>query len=95
MKDGVFSSDIKLVDSSGQLLAKYEIASFSKSKQGRIHITDYLDDAIVDLIVITGVVKMEKQGMDNNISGSTRSGTRHDGLNVWILKRANEQQEPM
>lgn len=69
MKDGVFCSDIKLVDRSGQVLAKYEVASFSRSKHGRIHIVDHLDDAIVDLIVITGVAKMEKQRMDNNQSG--------------------------
>lgn len=74
MKDGVFSSDMKLVDPSGQVLAKYEVASFSKSKQGRIHIVDHLDEAIVDLIVITGVAKMEKQRMDNNVSGRPDQG---------------------
>ena len=65
---------MKLVDPSGQVLAKYEIASFSKSKQGRIHIVDHLDDAMVDLIIITGVARMEKQRMDNNVSGLPDQG---------------------
>ncbi|GAB0138757.1 hypothetical protein EsDP_00006981 [Epichloe bromicola] len=55
-----FSSDLRLVDQTGQVVADYESASFSLSKRGTLYFRVFVDELIRDWVVVTAMAKIEQ-----------------------------------
>lgn len=69
-----FSSDLRLVDQTGQVVADYESASFSFSKRGTLYFRVFLDDFIRDWVVVTAMAKIEQGRRRRSNAGGAAGG---------------------
>ncbi|KAH8692958.1 hypothetical protein BGW36DRAFT_385595 [Talaromyces proteolyticus] len=67
-RDGALTSNLKLVDSRGYIIARFNNASWSVKKQGTFDILGMMDQ--LDLIMVSGLARVEYQRR----SASTRNG---------------------
>ncbi|XWW96715.1 hypothetical protein V2A60_004694 [Cordyceps javanica] len=74
-RDGALTSNLKLKAADGSCLAKFDNASWSRSKQGTLEVMGVPPTGMLDAVVITGLAKIELQRRAN----SSRSGA---GINA-------------
>ncbi|KAJ6442171.1 BSD domain-containing protein C22A12.14c [Purpureocillium lavendulum] len=61
-RDGAMTSNLKLVDGRGAILATFDNASWSRKKQGTITVNSWMPaPAVLDVMIVTGMAKVEYQ----------------------------------
>ncbi|UNI22499.1 hypothetical protein JDV02_008384 [Purpureocillium takamizusanense] len=61
-RDGAMTSNLKLVDARGAVLAAFDNASWSLKKQGTLTVQDWMPPpALLDVMIVTGLARVEYQ----------------------------------
>lgn len=55
------SSDLDLVDGAGHVIAQLENTSFTPFKLGKIHLSEKVEQEVMDLAVVTCIAMIEKR----------------------------------
>ncbi|KAJ3481409.1 hypothetical protein NLG97_g7827 [Lecanicillium saksenae] len=77
-RDGAMTSNIKLTAADGSCLAKFDNASWSRSKQGTLTVMGIPPTEMFDALIVTGLAKIEYQRR----SASTRNGSTLNAATV-------------
>ena len=72
---GFLSSNLNLEDSAGEIIAKLEYTSFAPFKLGKLHLSEDIDQELMDLVMVVCIARIEKRRQEHDDNGAATAAT--------------------